>query len=1621
MASLNNIEFLESLNKKLQVSEVEEQVVPSFEEAPISRQLGFGYSQGTTSIGGVGKVLSSIHDTFTKGGSFELNSYLNEIENQQNIFKEYPEFKGITPDQYTTAMKVAEGSNFVLDPINLAAFVLPGGVAARAGQLGLVEAAGETARQVGVSGKVVDPLTVAITGSLGLVGSAGADLAIAGYKKFYTKEANELVAEVNTKATVSKTDDVPTDQDLKPILTQSDHVRFWWKKSLEGQQTELSRLRQQAIDGEDIAQGDFVRAFWKASGAEKNKINVDPILSNTETLNIQKAVASLKTSTDEVTVQEVKHQQKLLNISRVDKNLASLKEKVKNTTSFNTANIQKEIASLEKTKKELSVDVPEQSFNLVKAKADAIADTIEDLASQNQLTDNVFATLMAEAVRPTVGAAGGGVVGNMFDDDSDHNWMYYGMFVGAGFGHLSRRLNKSTSLTSLQKENGDLVINEAYRSLAGRAMAKLKIMTASTTATKMDAAGGWAKVIGNKLFSRIGTGDAYSLEAKVQRLHSDYFAKLNSVVVLPETKNILSQLGSMTEKSVLKMNEANKTVNTIAGEVMRGFTDINSLKAGYKGLSGDLQPLTKEQLTSVQEAVEGYKQQLSYVKGLVDDAGISFKDLGEDYGLPQLWNIEKAESNYFSFVADLEQAIKIQTSNGGRKLNADNFATNVTTKPAFRDSATSRKNEFFNRDSETGAITFRNEAVYFENTRQLTDKAAVKFLAQKGWLKLDAQEVLTEYGLQTIKVAEFAKTFGAKGELINEALKSIRTSFKKEASSLDIEKSKLLDSQRVNHEDLLINGIEAFWGRYGKPLTGEVGQLQTTSVRTLQALANMKYLSTVAIANLPDLLQPFINSSFGTAAKVALQKPFKQSFAMKGNFKYDTTWERELMNFTSGGMIDSRGQAFLANTQDVFFKAVGLKKVTQVARDFAYDVGVNRAYNLSKKTKLSKNELREIKSLGLTEDNLKVLNKHKSVEEAFDDSSGANVFLDIAGRQAADRDAIIPLVGNRLLFTQHQNPYIRSMGQFLSWTMAKSSQLNKILTRVEDGDARLALKMISVIPIYAGLREMKGFLNPGAAKDPYKDEDYIDKALRSLKISGQVNNWAIDKIAESLKYNVSSRDNFTGGVSPALGYLEESIKTIASATKERNVEDAAKRIGETVPIVSQAIDIAEKYSVGGEVEVPNASPEPDERIDKMTGLPYNLQAGIPFRDEEDPLKRLGLVGGGKAVNPMQRLGFVLGGITKAATPFLKGLLKSADDTAENVFNSPAAKQLASQTPDGSVDDVAKSLSNKTVAELDSMVKTQGSEEAKQVLKSQLGEARFREKYPELKESDAETAINMKEEDIAAWQKANKLQEIKRQKQRPEVIQSLQQVLAGKKSIVEHNKLVDEVFPPSFYTKENAPKFPTLVEVRGAVGKKTLTGGRGLINADIFIDEGLRVSSRLDIPAYDEKGVWAVTLHEAGKNGKAFAYGQSAILKNVEFTTNPAAALDIAVGQNKGTIARIEGDWVNHNPIETYEKVLNLLDSDEWVQVGMNPYKHSYFYDKATMKPLKSASEVIQIGPLVLAKRDKNLIYADADDFKIDLSPENIKGKKKLKDQEINIDSVSFVEGGKVLKALSRRR
>ena len=67
--------------------------------------------------------------------------------------------------------------------------------------------------------------------------------------------------------------------------------------------------------------------------------------------------------------------------------------------------------------------------------------------------------------------------------------------------------------------------------------------------------------------------------------------------------------------------------------------------------------------------------------------------------------------------------------------------------------------------------------------------------------------------MQTIKVAEFAKTFGPNGELINLALNRIREAFKNQAKGLNPEAARKLSSERVNQENMVINGVEAFLGK----------------------------------------------------------------------------------------------------------------------------------------------------------------------------------------------------------------------------------------------------------------------------------------------------------------------------------------------------------------------------------------------------------------------------------------------------------------------------------------------------------------------------------------------------------------------------------------------------------------------------------------------------------------------------------------------------------------------------------------------------------------------------------------------------------------------------------------
>ena len=82
------------------------------------------------------------------------------------------------------------------------------------------------------------------------------------------------------------------------------------------------------------------------------------------------------------------------------------------------------------------------------------------------------------------------------------------------------------------------------------------------------------------------------------------------------------------------------------------------------------------------------------------------------------------------------------------------------------------------------------------------------------------------------------------------------------------------------------------------------------------------------------------------------------------------------------------------------------------------------------------------------------------------------------------------------------------MGQFLSWVQAKSSSTNAILKRIENGEARTLIKTLAVIPVYAGIQQMREIAKHG---DVITDYEYNtgELAAKSWQLSGMAG-WLSD-------------------------------------------------------------------------------------------------------------------------------------------------------------------------------------------------------------------------------------------------------------------------------------------------------------------------------------------------------------------------------------------------------------------------------------------------------------------------------------------------------------------------------
>ena len=151
-----------------------------------------------------------------------------------------------------------------------------------------------------------------------------------------------------------------------------------------------------------------------------------------------------------------------------------------------------------------------------------------------------------------------------------------------------------------------------------------------------------------------------------------------------------------------------------------------------------------------------------------------------------------------------------------------------------------------------------------------------------------------------------------------------------------------------------------------------------------------------------------------------------------------------------------------------------------------------------------------------------------------------------------------------------------------------------------------------------------------------------------------------------------------------------------------------------------------------------------------------------------------------------------------------------------------------------------------------------------------------------------------------------------------------------------------------------------------------------------LKRGDKAATRQDIPSYTEADTWVVTAHQPQQGKRVYAgagprigYEPVAMLNDVRFEVQPNAAMKIAKGGQKGTIATMEGYWEPITRELAEEMGPELMRDPRWVQAGMDPTRSASFYNRETMQPIVEGEQVLHSGPLVLVK---NPMYGDIEDF-----------------------------------------
>ena len=751
---------------------------------------------------------------------------------------------------------------------------------------------------------------------------------------------------------------------------------------------------------------------------------------------------------------------------------------------------------------------------------------------ESPITRKVLRPLLSVSTLPLGGVVAGATMDAIWGDEAG---VAEGAMWGLAAGATIKAVGASKVLNLAQKQK---IFGFVWGDAQKLWMQKAREITAGTLATKLEAFGGNTKAFGFQLLENIDNPmagqsvvrRAYTLEKNWERANRALIKNVNerTGVASPYTK--LEQAGAISilrgsddkflleNKRVVELAKKTKDQLDIFNETLRKagiYKELQGIEFGSKGIV---------KFGSKGEVITDKSQMALRRKQFQKDI---------DYYFPREYDREVIHKNQALFRQTIENIMKnLKVKNYVEAASSFIESTRVpgsfkmideTAIKNFVTTLNSKKSQF----PKQWFPTPLTEHISTERMLNGPYKIVEKALEKHNFLNNNIEEVLNNLGTKSFKSIAFTERFGPNGNFIVPLLRGIRDKYKNAAEKSTSNIKEKWGQWSNDEATVLVDTINAYFGRHGNQVT----KTNNVILGMLSTGSNLAMLNNVFFASLGDFMQGFINSRnttefFKAFARTGFTAKREKGLARWMNLHFDDEITKaNLKPLVVGDNVSVKGVKdwldsgrYGAAFNNLGFQVMGMSWLTGAARRFAFNVGAGdgyassrQLYNLLNKGKRDINSAEALEitkwlqRLGISTSEALKVGSYKNYKTAIQNKEVSKI-LTKAGISTSNRDAIIPQVSNRLLFAQSRNPNVRILAQFMSWAQAKTSQTNKIVQRIENGDVRNYIKLLMALPVYSSIQQIREFTKYGEVRTDFGQRwnDHIKYLAEGWRLSGNM-------------------------------------------------------------------------------------------------------------------------------------------------------------------------------------------------------------------------------------------------------------------------------------------------------------------------------------------------------------------------------------------------------------------------------------------------------------------------------------------------------------------------------------